>query len=129
MPVKSTARTRSCLSRLAPALFAAATVAFASTAALAVSEQDVDAAIAASQKLAEQAQLSASGSASARRTEVRCILNVIESEAGAPAVDDYIKMLEAQAAGGDHKHPDIAKAMRKHGAVMSQAATECRGSN
>ncbi|MBY8964345.1 hypothetical protein [Algiphilus sp.] len=93
----------------------------------AVSEQDVDAAIAASQQLAERAQLSAAGSASARRAEVRCILTVIEDEAGAGAVDDYIKMLQAQAAGGDHNHPAIAKAMRQHGAVMSQAATTCRG--
>lgn len=129
MYLKSIVRTRSRLSRLSPALFAAATVALAPAVALAVSEQDVDAAIAASQKLAERAQLSAPGSASARRAEVRCILGVIESEAGDAAVDDYIKMLQAQAAGGDHNDPAIAKAMRQHGAVMSQAATECRGSN
>lgn len=119
-------------SRLRPrggaiALFAAAAIAVAPMGVLAVSEQDVDAAIAASQKLAERAQLSSAGSASARRAEVRCILEVIESEAGAPGVDDYISMLEAQAAGGDHNDPAIANAMRKHGAVMSQAATECRG--
>lgn len=112
---------------LSTALLVAGAIAVAPMAAQAVSEQDVDAAIAASQKLAERAQLSTSGSASARRTEVRCILGVIESEAGASAVDDYIRMLQAQAAGGDHKDPAIAKAMRKHGAVMSQAATECRG--
>ena len=101
----------------------------ASFQAQAVTEQEVDAAIAASQKLAERAQLSASGAASARRAEVRCILSVMEKEAGSTAVDDYIKMLEAQAAGGDHSHPAIAKAMRQHGAVMSQAATTCRGNN
>ncbi|MHA7833408.1 MAG: hypothetical protein ACX94A_02890 [Algiphilus sp.] len=109
--------------------FAALMLLAASFQVQAVSEQQVDAAVAASQKLAERAQLSASGSASARRAEVRCILTVMEDEGRAGAVDDYIKMLQAQAAGGDHSHSAIAKAMRQHGAVMSQAATTCRSSN